>query len=291
MVAAPSTLTRSLATTAYTGAVAPFTGDFGYGGYGAYAGDEIIGEEVVQIPVRVPIRVRRQVAQVQVPVPSAQIQYVPQIQYIEKIVEGPKSVEVKYVEKEAEVRIETVEKRVYACNACGRDIHGHMLEKPNGKFHHDCYIECDGCGRWIQFNSFQAMGKTWHRECFTCFSCGRSCAAGYILHNGRAAHEGCVQQQTVTKKAAGGMAAKREIKAKTFEEAVKYDEMGNGAPDGKYNGITIVCEDPRWAQRAREKGYDQAATWECSDPDTADRYKTGTGKVVVSSDGNVDGNV
>jgi hypothetical protein len=261
-----------------------------YGGLaGSYAGDEIIGEEVVQIPVRVPIRVRRSVAQVPVPVQTAQIQYVPQIQYIEKIVEGPKSVEVKYVEKEAEI----IEKRVtvYACNACGRDIHGNMLEKPNGKFHHDCYIECDGCGRWIQFNSFQAMGKTWHRECFTCFACGRSCASGYILHNGRAAHEGCVQQQTVTKKAAGGMAAKREIKAKTFEEAVKYDEMGNGAPDGKYNGITIVCDDPRWAQRAREKGYDQAATWECSDADTADRYKGAAGKVVVSHDGNVDGNV
>jgi len=284
MVAAPSTLTRGLATTSYTGGMVPYGADLGYGhGFG----DEVIGEEVVSVPVRVPIRVRRQVAVQQIPAPVAQIQYVPQIQYIEKIVEGPKTVEVKFVEKEAEI----IEKRVYACNACGRDIHGNMLEKPNGKFHVDCYIECDGCGRWIQFNSFQAMGKTWHRECFCCFSCGRSCASGYILHNGRAAHEGCVQQQTVTKKAAGGMAAKREIKAKTYEEAVKYDEMGNGAPDGKYNGITIVCEDPRWAQRAREKGYDQAATWECSDPDTADRYKQGHGRVVVSSDGNVDGNV
>ncbi len=73
------------------------------------------------------------------------------------------------------------------------------------------------------------------------------------IHNGVQAHAICVrpvQKASVS----GGMAAKRSIKAKTFEEAVRYDTMGGGNPDGKYNGIVIECEDPRWAQRCRDNG-------------------------------------
>eukprot|EP01001_Neometanema_parovale_P006019 NODE_2407_length_1427_cov_323.275307_g2289_i0.p1 GENE.NODE_2407_length_1427_cov_323.275307_g2289_i0~~NODE_2407_length_1427_cov_323.275307_g2289_i0.p1 ORF type:complete len:424 (+),score=117.18 NODE_2407_length_1427_cov_323.275307_g2289_i0:58-1272(+) len=247
----------------------------GYGyGQNIVTDDVVVGEEVINVPVRVPIRVRREIQHVHLPpLPS-----VPQIQYVDKVVAAP--AQIKEVEKVT---------RVWACNGCGKDIEGEHLEMANGRFHRECYIDCAGCGRWIQFDAYEGLGQMWHREHFLCVMCGASCADGWVHHNGRAAHSACVPKKV--SQTNPGMAAKREIKAKTFEEAVRYDEMGGGAPDGKYNGITIVCDDPRWQERCRARGYETAATWECSDATVAQRYKTGSGKTVVSTDGQVDGNV
>eukprot|EP00992_Anisonema_acinus_P015800 TRINITY_DN9896_c0_g2_i2.p1 TRINITY_DN9896_c0_g2~~TRINITY_DN9896_c0_g2_i2.p1 ORF type:complete len:462 (-),score=116.00 TRINITY_DN9896_c0_g2_i2:58-1389(-) len=246
----------------------------------------VVGEEIVNVPMRVPI-----VKTVAVPPPPPPLPVQVQIQYVDRPVPVPQYlpapapvVQEKVVDKIVE---KIVVQRVYACSACGLDIEGEMLETTNGKYHRHCLIICAGCGNQILYNAFSAMGQQWHRECFLCGICGQNCADGYVVHNGKAVHQVCLEppKPAVTP----GMAAKRAIKAKTFEEAVRLDEKGGGEPDGKYHGITIECDDPRWEARARERGYDHEATWECSDERMAAHH--GSGKSVVSKDGIVDGNV
>eukprot|EP00996_Jenningsia_fusiforme_P001099 NODE_2003_length_1327_cov_192.725352_g1819_i0.p1 GENE.NODE_2003_length_1327_cov_192.725352_g1819_i0~~NODE_2003_length_1327_cov_192.725352_g1819_i0.p1 ORF type:complete len:392 (+),score=64.77 NODE_2003_length_1327_cov_192.725352_g1819_i0:50-1225(+) len=302
------------------------SGGYGYGyGFGSGYGEQVtVGEEIVQVPVRVPVVQRvapppviEQVTQIPVPYPVETVvpevqhvvvqQYVnvPQIQYVEKpVVEYVTKPTIEYVEKPVIEYVEKfvpeiqyvekkVEKIVHSCYGCGRDFEGQWMEAMGKKWHEECYILCAGCGRWIYRNLFEALGKAWHFGCFTCFKCGECCGnSQWVLHEGKVAHQSCLE----VKSGPPGMAMRQTITCNTLAEAERLDAM-DGVVDGKYNGTAINCPDPEWQKR-----WAGVSAWEVSDERMAlhlDGSGSGTfdgqtddgSRIVISSDGAVDGNV
>jgi len=297
----------------------PTASRFGYGEEGV-----VIGEEIVNVPVRVPVyerRVNHQAAPVivekavHVPYPVehvvSQLQYVPVVQYVHvptiEFVEKPvvqivEKLVVQYVDKPVVEYIEKIvpkveyvdkiiEKFVYSCAGCGGEIRGEMFEALNRRWHRECFITCAGCGGWIAFDVFSALNATWHFGCFTCFKCGKTCGNDqWVLHEGKVHHQVCIKQEPP------GVAMRQTISVGTLAEAERLDAM-DGVIDGKYNGTAINCPDPEWQRR-----WAGVAAWEVSDERMAAHLdgsgsgnfdgKTDDGsRIVVSRDGKVDGNV
>lgn len=53
--------------------------------------------------------------------------------------------------------------------------------------------KCAGCNKVIQGSYLNALGKTWHKECFRCKSCGKTINGGFLSKNNHPYHKSCYQ--------------------------------------------------------------------------------------------------
>ncbi len=86
----------------------------------------------------------------------------------------------------------------FVCGACRRPIGNQSFVREGGKaYHRDCHLErfaarCAGCGRPIEQGGIQALGQSWHGDCFRCLACHKPLKeARFLEKDGHPYHEAC----------------------------------------------------------------------------------------------------
>ncbi len=81
---------------------------------------------------------------------------------------------------------------MHRCSKCGKGIMGQYFKLDDGGFlHTHCKAPCAKCGGVISSNEVQALGKSWHADCFSCAQCGKHLSSTFVRKNDQPHCESC----------------------------------------------------------------------------------------------------
>jgi len=84
------------------------------------------------------------------------------------------------------------------CSKCRQGITGEYYKMDDGKFlHPHCRSHCATCGQAINSSELQAMGNSYHQDCFRCANCNKLLSGSFIRFNNKPHCETCGAGETV----------------------------------------------------------------------------------------------
>lgn len=173
------------------------------------------------------------------------------------------------------------------CSRCNAPLQGPVVVAMGGKWHKDCFRcsichgsaassfveheckpvcerchvehvaeKCYGCSRGIAGEYIDAMGRKYHRRCFTCVVCGKGVASRFVPHDGEPYCDGCFASRVAEKCACGcgqGIVGKyvTALGGKFMDGHFRCVECGKPPRGGKFMKIPLSS--------SRAKGVEDAS--------------------------------
>jgi len=86
--------------------------------------------------------------------------------------------------------------KLLPCYKCGRGITGQYIIQDGKPHHKECldHWVCAKCRQNVEDVVTNALGKHWHKHCFTCHSCGTALGGTFVAKDGNPFCQNCSQK-------------------------------------------------------------------------------------------------